>query len=109
MAPSATATTRREPAKTNWVKIGAPIRKAILAALSERDEEADICRDKDGNPEPDAEQEFEQQRRGVEIRDPRLRIHQLAQQDEQHRQHHRLHHTPGFTCEGPYTSALPST
>lgn len=37
------------------LKIGAPIRKAILAALSERDEEADICRDKDGNPEPDAD------------------------------------------------------
>ncbi|MGR3197656.1 MAG: hypothetical protein ACU0DM_02825 [Paracoccus sp. (in: a-proteobacteria)] len=26
---------------------------AILAALSERDEEAAICRNKDGNPEPD--------------------------------------------------------
>ena len=30
-----------------------PIKKAILAALSERDETAEICRDKDGNPEPD--------------------------------------------------------
>ncbi|MGY4227836.1 type I restriction enzyme M protein [Bradyrhizobium sp. USDA 4503] len=41
--------------KAEGVKVGAPIRKAILAALSERDEEADICIDKDGNPEPDAE------------------------------------------------------
>jgi type I restriction enzyme M protein len=37
------------------VKVPAPIRKAILAALSERDETADVCLDKDGNPEPDAE------------------------------------------------------
>ncbi|MCF3641850.1 type I restriction-modification system subunit M [Rhizobium sp. TRM95111] len=37
------------------VKIGAPIKKAILAALSERDETAAICLDGDGNPEPDPE------------------------------------------------------
>ena len=36
-------------------KIGAPIKKAILGALSERDEDADICTDKNGNPEPDTE------------------------------------------------------
>jgi type I restriction enzyme M protein len=41
--------------KVEGVKVGAPIRKAILSALSERDEEADICADKDGNPEPDPE------------------------------------------------------
>jgi len=35
--------------------ISAPIRKAILVALSERDETAEICLDKDGNPEPDPE------------------------------------------------------
>jgi len=35
------------------VKVSAPVKKAILAALSERDETADICKDKDGNPEPD--------------------------------------------------------
>jgi type I restriction enzyme M protein len=29
--------------------------KAVLAALGERDETAEICRDKEGNPEPDAE------------------------------------------------------
>jgi hypothetical protein len=37
------------------VRLSAPIRKAILSALSERDETAAICRDKGGNPEPDPE------------------------------------------------------
>lgn len=37
------------------VKIGAPVRKAILSALSERDESATICLDGDGKPEPDPE------------------------------------------------------
>jgi len=37
------------------LKLAAPIQKAILSALSERDETAEICRDKDGNPEPDPE------------------------------------------------------
>ena len=37
------------------LKIGAPVRKAILAALSERDPKAEICRDAKGNPEPDAD------------------------------------------------------
>jgi type I restriction enzyme M protein len=41
--------------KSEDVSVGAPIRKAILNALSERDEEADICTDKDGNPEPDTD------------------------------------------------------
>ena len=36
------------------LKLGAPVKKAILAALSERDEKADICVDKNGNPEADA-------------------------------------------------------
>ena len=36
-------------------KIRAPIKKAIVVALSERDEEADICTNKKGNPEPDTE------------------------------------------------------
>ena len=40
---------------TAGVKLSAPLKKAILSALSERDESAEICRDKDGNPEPDAE------------------------------------------------------
>jgi type I restriction enzyme M protein len=33
--------------------LAAPIKKTILAALAERDENAEICRDKDGKPEPD--------------------------------------------------------
>jgi type I restriction enzyme M protein len=37
------------------VKLSAPLKKAILAAMSERDETAEICLDADGNPEPDPE------------------------------------------------------
>ena len=37
------------------LKLAAPIRKAILSALSERNEEAAICRDREGRPEPDPE------------------------------------------------------
>lgn len=36
-------------------KLKAPLKKALLAALSERDPQADICTDKKGNPEPDPE------------------------------------------------------
>lgn len=36
-------------------KIGAPVRKAILSALSERDEDAKVCTDRHGNPEPDSD------------------------------------------------------
>lgn len=39
--------------KEAGLKVGAPVQKAILNALSERDPEADICLDKKGNPEPD--------------------------------------------------------
>ncbi|MCZ7636544.1 MAG: type I restriction-modification system subunit M [Verrucomicrobia bacterium] len=41
--------------KRAGLKVGAPVRKAILTALSERDETAEICRDDDGQPEPDPE------------------------------------------------------
>ncbi len=41
--------------KRAGLKLTAPARKAILSALSERDESAAICRDSDGRPEPDAE------------------------------------------------------
>ncbi|MEK7137019.1 MAG: N-6 DNA methylase, partial [Patescibacteria group bacterium] len=41
--------------KASAIKLSAAIRKAILSALSERDETADICRDEDGNPKPDPE------------------------------------------------------
>jgi type I restriction enzyme M protein len=37
------------------VELSAPQQKSLLAALAERDEEADICRDAKGHPEPDAE------------------------------------------------------
>jgi type I restriction enzyme M protein len=37
------------------LKLTAPLRKAVLAALSERDEAAEICRDDEGHPEPDPE------------------------------------------------------
>ncbi|MEO6094258.1 MAG: class I SAM-dependent DNA methyltransferase [Fibrobacteria bacterium] len=36
-------------------KLSTPVRKAILSALSERDETAEICRDEEGRPEPDPE------------------------------------------------------
>ena len=37
------------------VKLSAPVKKAILNTMSERDEAAEICLDEDGNPEPDTE------------------------------------------------------
>ena len=39
--------------KAAQLKLATPLRKAILSALSERDDTADICCDKDGNPEAD--------------------------------------------------------
>jgi len=42
-----------EAFKVADVKLTAPIRKAILAALSERDETAEPCLNSDGSPEPD--------------------------------------------------------
>lgn len=39
--------------KAGDVKVRAPLKKAILAALAERDEAAEICRDSQGQPEPD--------------------------------------------------------
>ena len=44
-----------EVAKRAGLKIPAPIRKAIFAALGERDPDAEICRDSKGRPEPDSE------------------------------------------------------
>ena len=44
-----------EALKRSGVKIAAPIRKAILSALSEREEDAVVCKDKKGNPEPDTD------------------------------------------------------
>ena len=37
------------------LKLAAPIKKAIFSALSERNDEAEVCRDREGRPEPDPE------------------------------------------------------
>ena len=42
-------------AKRTGLKILGPIKKAIFAALGERDPDAEICRDGKGQPEPDSE------------------------------------------------------
>jgi type I restriction enzyme M protein len=44
-----------EAAKRARLTLTPAISKAILSALGERDETAEMCRDKDGNPEPDPE------------------------------------------------------
>ncbi len=44
-----------DAAKQAGIKLSAPVRKAILNSLSERDETAAICVDKDGKPEADPE------------------------------------------------------
>ena len=41
--------------RTELGKLAAPVKKAVLAALSERDENAAVCTDAMGNPEPDPE------------------------------------------------------
>ena len=43
----------KELCKKHGLSLPAPIQKTVLKALSERDETADICLDKKGNPEPD--------------------------------------------------------
>ena len=42
-------------AKPTGIKILRPIKKAIFTALAERDQDAEICRDSEGRPEPDGE------------------------------------------------------
>ena len=44
-----------DASKRAEIRLSAPVRKAILNALAERDETAVICTDKDGKPEPDPE------------------------------------------------------
>jgi type I restriction enzyme M protein len=44
-----------QAAKRAGIKIPAPIKKAVFAALGERDQDAAICRDGKGRPEPDSE------------------------------------------------------
>lgn len=45
----------RKIAREADIKLSAPLLRAILSALSERDESADVCLDPKGNPEPDPE------------------------------------------------------
>ncbi len=42
-------------AHTKSLKLGAPMKKMIVTTFSERDEQANICTDGDGHPEPDSE------------------------------------------------------
>lgn len=44
-----------EAAESLNLKIKAPVMKAIMEALGERDETAEVCSDKDGHPEADSE------------------------------------------------------
>jgi type I restriction enzyme M protein len=41
--------------KADDLKVKAPVLKAVLTAIGERDETAEICTDAEGNPEPDKE------------------------------------------------------
>ncbi len=52
---AAALTALRDVDRAAGVRLSAPELKAVLAALGERDDTAEICRDRDGNPEPDAE------------------------------------------------------
>jgi type I restriction enzyme M protein len=45
----------REAFNKSEIKVPAPLFKAVLVALAERDETADVCTDARGNPEPDPE------------------------------------------------------
>jgi type I restriction enzyme M protein len=44
-----------QAAREAGLKLTGPVKKAILSALSKRNEKAEICRDTDGQPEPDPE------------------------------------------------------
>jgi type I restriction enzyme M protein len=44
-----------EAAEAAGLKLGAPVVKAVVAAVGERDEAAEVCVDAKGNPEPDPE------------------------------------------------------
>jgi type I restriction enzyme M protein len=45
----------RDLDRASGARLSAPELKAILSALGERDETAEICRDRDGQPEPDSD------------------------------------------------------
>ena len=48
-------TALRDVDRAHAVRLTPPELKAVLAALCERDDTAEICRDRDGQPEPDAD------------------------------------------------------
>jgi type I restriction enzyme M protein len=48
-------TALRDTDRTHAVHLSPPELKAVLAALGERDETAEICRNREGQPEPDAD------------------------------------------------------
>ena len=52
---SAFLTDLREADRTGNVRLTAAELRVVLAALGERDETAEVCRDRHGNPEPDSE------------------------------------------------------
>lgn len=73
-------------------KIGAPLKKAVLSALSERDEDADICKDSKGKPEPDTD----------------LRDHELVPLGEDWREYMKrevLPYVPDAWVDETYTDA----
>lgn len=46
--------------KRDGIRLANPLKKTLLSVFSERDNQAEICKDGDGNPEPDTElREFE--------------------------------------------------
>lgn len=56
--------------EANNLPMRAPLKKAILAALGERDETAEICRDTNGDPEPDTElRDYENVPLGKDVRE----------------------------------------
>jgi type I restriction enzyme M protein len=60
----------KKAVKGSGLKVAAPVKKAILSALSERDETAAVCRDRDGDPEPDPElRDYEKIPLGESIKD----------------------------------------
>ncbi len=74
------------------VKIGAPAKKAIMSALSERNEEAQVCTDRNGSPEPD----------------PDLRDHELVPLNEDWREYVQrevLPFVPDAWVDESYTDA----
>ncbi|MFV1601739.1 MULTISPECIES: type I restriction-modification system subunit M [unclassified Phaeobacter] len=78
--------------KAAGLKISAPVKKAILSTLSERDEDAKVCTGKDGNPEPDTD----------------LRDHELVPLGEDWRgyvQHEVLPFVPDAWVDESYTDA----